>query len=542
MPISRISDVALGCAAARAGRARSLGFGVLAFVLAAGMPLVSSATVHAMPSGERDDTGWARTEGPATSEETGLVVTTHTMVIDGVKHTYRATAGMLTIPSYDGKPRADIFHITYTLLNGAGEPHDPATRPITYAFNGGPGSSSVWLHLGTMGPKRVLMGDDEGMPPAPPYTLVENPHNWLAFTDLVFIDPVSTGYSRPVEGEDAKQFHGLEEDLRAVGEFIRLWTTRNERWSSPKFLVGESYGTTRAAGLSTLLLNDHGMAMNGIVLVSPILDFATARFDAANDLPYVLFLPTYALTAWHHKAVAPELLADYDAFREEVEAFAKGEYASALLKGDALPIEERRLIVRKLARYTGLPAEFIDRANLRVSIGEFAKRLLLEQRRTVGRLDSRYLGIDSNQINETYEHDPSYTAILAPFTATMNDYVRRELGYASDHPYEILTGRVQPWSYQGSQNRYVNVATRLRDAMHRNQHMKVLVTCGYYDMATPYFAAEDTVARMGLDPAVRDNISFTYYRSGHMMYVRIEDLIQLEKDARAFYESALPKR
>lgn len=470
------------------------------------------------------------------------VVTEHEATLDGRVLRYRATAGYLTLPTEQGKPRAHVFHIAYTLLDdGKSGAPSPATRPVTFAFNGGPGSSSVWLHMGAMGPVRVGGLDEEGMQLAPPYHCRENPHTWLPFTDLVFIDPVSTGYSRAAEGESPSQFHGLEEDLRAVAEFIRLWTTRSGRWGSPKYLVGESYGTTRAAGLSLMLLNDHGMALNGIVLVSPVIEFGSIRFHEGNDRPFVGIFPSYALTAGYHKrlpaASQTRFDTDFDGFRREAERFASEELAPALAAGDRLDEAKRKQIIATHARLTGLPEEFVARANLRVTLDAFAKRLMLDDRRTVGRLDSRYVGMDADQIRAGYEHDPSYSAIVPPYTASLYQHLRENLGYTSDLPYEILTGRVHPWSYQGEQNRYANLATRLRDAMHRSPTLRVLVACGYYDLATPYFAAEGVAAQMALDPSVRKNMAFTYYKSGHMMYVRDVDLEKLTRDARAFYES-----
>lgn len=498
----------------------------LLLCLGAGSTLAQDATPAKAPDAPK----------PAEVVQAEPVVTEHEATIDGRVLKYRATAGYLTLPTEEGKPRAFVFHIAYTLLDDGGAAPAPGTRPVTYAFNGGPGSSSVWLHMGALGPVRVGGFDAEGMPLPPPFACRDNPWTWLPFTDLVFIDPVSTGYSRAAEGESPSQFHGLEEDLRSVGEFIRIWTARNGRWGSPKYLVGESYGTTRAAGLSLLLLNDYGMAFNGIVLVSPVLDFGSIRNDEGNDRPYIDILPSLSLTAWHHKQLAPDKMADFDKLRHDVEAFASGEYASALAAGDRLDPARRRDVAAKLAAFTGLPEEFVDRANLRLSLDSFSKRLMLDEHRTVGRLDSRYVGIDTDQVRASYEHDPSYSAIVPPYTACFNQYIRESLKYTSDMPYEILTGRVHPWSFQGEQNRYANVATRLRDAMHRSPSLRVMVACGYYDLATPYFAAEDVAAHMELDPAVRKNMTFQYYRSGHMMYVRDADLEKLTKDARAFYE------
>jgi len=478
---------------------------------------------------------------PPEVKQPDSVVTDHTITIGARTLTYRVTVGYLTLPTEDGKPRAHVFHIAYTLLAEDGSLPAPGTRPVTFAFNGGPGSSSVWLHMGALGPVRVGGLDPEGMPLPPPFACRDNPHTWLPFTDLVFIDPVSTGYSRAAEGQSPSQFHGLEEDLRAVGEFIRLWTTRNDRWGSAKYLVGESYGTTRAAGLSLLLLNDHGMALNGIVLVSPVLDFGSIRFHEGNDRPFVGLFPSYALTAGYHKQLAPDAQAkfdaDFDGFRTLAEQFAAGPLTQVLALGDRVNPEVRREVIATYAEFTGLPEEFIDRADFRVTLDAFNKRLMLEEQRTVGRLDSRYVGIDADQVRASYENDPSMSAIVPPYTACLNQHIRSTLGYKSDLPYEILTGRVHPWSYQGEQNRYANVATRLRDAMHRSTSLRVLVACGYYDLATPYFAAEDVAAHMGLDPSVRPNMSFTYYKSGHMMYVRDADLEKLTEDARAFYQA-----
>ena len=461
------------------------------------------------------------------------VVTEHEVVIAGHTIKYEASAGYMLLPDYEGKPTAKVFHVAYRRLGV----DDPSTRPITFAFNGGPGSSSVWLHLGALGPRRVWM-DDEGNAPPPPYRLVDNDQSWLDLTDLVFIDPVSTGYSRPVEGEDARQFHGLEEDIRSVGEFIRLYLTKHQRWASPKFLAGESYGTTRSAGLAAYLQDQDGIFLNGIVLISPVLNFQTIRFASGNDMPYWMFLPTYTATAFYHGRLKGRLGEDLQRTLREVEQWARTEYLQALALGDELPADERDKIVERLASYTGLSTDFVDRSNLRINIAEFTKELLRDQRRTVGRLDSRFKGIDASQTANRTEHDPSMTEITGPYTAMLNDYIRRELGYQNDLTYEILTGRVQPWSYAGDQNRYVNVAERLRSAMSKNPDLHVLFCSGYYDLATPYFAMQYTVSHMGLDPEIRPNISGKHYQAGHMMYIRRSELEKLKADVSAFYHSA----
>ncbi|MCA1582577.1 MAG: peptidase S10 [Acidobacteria bacterium] len=458
-------------------------------------------------------------------------VTHHEMRIDGRPFRYMATAGYMAMKDEAGKHKANVFYVAYAREGGS------SRRPITYTFNGGPGSSSVWLHMGAVGPRRVVMADD-GQPLPPPYRLVDNEASWLAFTDLVFIDPVTTGYSRPAPGEKPEQFHGVEEDVQWVGDFIRLWTTRNARWASPKFLAGESYGTTRAAGLSGYLQERHGMYLNGIVLISSILNFQTADFNIGNDLPFVTFLPTYTTTAWYYKKLAPELLANFQKTVDEARQFASTEYAQALMKGARLPDAERKAIVQKMARLTGLSPAFLEACDLRVTLPRFTKELLRDQHRTVGRLDSRFQGIDRDSGGERSDYDPSMAAIRGPYGSTVNDYIRTELKYENDLPYELLTGRVRPWNYGNAQNRYVNVAETLRDAMSQNQALKVFVGAGYYDFATPFFAAEYTIDHLSLDPALRKNVTLQHYEAGHMMYIHKPSLLKLTADVAAFYGSA----
>jgi carboxypeptidase C (cathepsin A) len=467
--------------------------------------------------------------------------TQHTVTVDGREIPYTATAGRIVLRREETvdeereefKPKAAIFFVAYTRDDVA----DPADRPITFAFNGGPGSSSVWLHLGLLGPRRVLMTDDGEAPP-PPYRLVNNDYSLLDASDLVFVDPVTTGYSRAMAGEKPKEFHDFKQDIETVGEFIRLYTTRYGRWTSPKFLIGESYGTTRAAGLSAHLQERHGLYLNGVMLISVILNFQTGRFGPGNDLPPILFLPTYAATAWYHRKLAPELQDDLQATLEEVERFALDPYTVALMKGAALEPEEAEEIVARLARYTGLSAEYVRQTNLRINIHRFVKELLRERRRTVGRLDSRFTGYGPDAAGETNETDPSYDAIQGPYTATFNDYVRRELAFESDLPYEILTDRVHPWRYDEHQNEYVNVGEDLRQAICRNPHLKVFVANGFYDLATPYLATRYTMNHLHLEPELRTNISMAYYEAGHMMYVHLPSLVRLKSDLAQFVDSA----
>ncbi|MFN0011040.1 MAG: S10 family peptidase [Phycisphaerales bacterium] len=467
-------------------------------------------------------------------------VTEHEVTIGGQSVRYVAAAGTLPLLDDKQKAKASVFYVSYSKLSGgegsaAVAAGTPAARPITFAFNGGPGSSSVWLHMGALGPRRVKMADAQGLAPMPPGEVIANEHSWLDFTDLVFIDPVSTGYSRAAEGEDAKQFHGLEEDVKWMGEFIRLYLVRHQRWASPKYLAGESYGTTRAAGLAGELQGRHGILLNGIVLISPILHFLTASFDVGNDLPFILYLPTYAATAKFHGKVPDAIAPDIKTVVARATEFAGGEYAAALLKGDGLEPAARAAIVKRLSELTGLSADFIERSNLRVPIGAFTKELLRDQRRTVGRLDSRYKGIDRDAAGERTEYDPSYATIQGPYTAALNGYVRGELNFESDINYEILTGNVRPWNYAPNTNRYANVAETLRSAMSQNRNLRVLSCSGYFDLATPVYAMDYTITHMGLDPEVRQNISQTFYESGHMMYVREEDLAKLRTDVAQFY-------
>jgi carboxypeptidase C (cathepsin A) len=461
--------------------------------------------------------------------------TQHAVTIEGQTIAYTAKAGTLVLKDDAGDPKATIFYVAYT-KNGV---ENPGERPITFSFNGGPGSSSVWLHLGVLGPRRVLM-EDEGTPLPPPFKLVDNEYSLLDVTDLVFIDPVSTGYSRPVPGEEAKQFHGVEQDIEWVGEFIRLFTTRSQRWDSPKFLIGESYGTTRAAGLSSHLQEKLGMYVNGIMLVSAILNFQSARFVPGNDLPCILFLPTYAATAWYHQKLPQELQAlSLEDFLERVEAFAEGPYNVALMKGAALPTEERAETVSQLASFTGLSEAYIEQTNLRINIHRFVKELLRDERRTIGHFDSRIKGIDRDAAGERHDYDPSYAIVQGAYSAALNYYVRSVLDVKIDQSYEILTGNVHPWDYSKHQNQYLNVAESLRQAMTYNPYLKVFVGNGYFDLATPYFATEYTFNHLELDPTLQDHISMGYYEAGHMMYLHLPSLAKLKADLTAFVKATL---
>ena len=475
-------------------------------------------------------------EKPAEKDkEEAPVVTKHELRVGARVLRYSVTTGFMPLKSDTGDVEARLFFMAYTLERSSG----PEARPLMFSFNGGPGSSSVWLHLGALGPKRVKMRAD-GQMPSPPYKLVDNEQTWLDDTDLVFIDPVGTGYSRPAKPELGKKYWGVQGDIESVGEFIRLYLTRYERWASPLFLVGESYGTTRAAGLSGYLV-EKGIAFNGILLVSSILNFQTARFTTGNDLPYPLFLPTYAATAWYHKKLPADLqskpLGD---FLREVEAFAAADYPNALQKGDRMSAPERQEMVKRVSRYTGLSETYVDESDLRIEIQRVCKELLRREGRTVGRLDSRFRGSDSSGVAERPEFDPSMTAIRPPYTATFNDYVRRSLGYKTDTVYHILGGGIgAPWDFGAGG--FADTSQALGDAFAKNPDMRLFVASGFYDLATPYFATQYTLSHMGLTAEQRARISTGQYEAGHMMYIHEGELARLKQDVAKFIAGALVK-
>ncbi len=475
-------------------------------------------------------------ETPEKPKEEPPVVTRHEMRVGGTVLRYTATTGMMPIRNEAGDLEAEMFFVAYT----ADRSGVPSSRPLTFSFNGGPGSSSVWLHLGAVGPQRVKMLEEGGMP-APPYELVDNEATWLDLTDLVFIDPVGTGFSRAKTPELGKKFWGVEGDIQSVGEFIRMYLTRYERWGSPLFMVGESYGTTRAAGLSGYLV-ERGIAFNGILLVSSILNFQTAEFARGNDTPYPLYLPTYTATAWYHGKLDADLQRQpLTTVLAEAERWASTDYAAALARGDHLSPAERAQVADRLARYTGLRGSFVEESDLRVPIQQFCKELLRAEKRTVGRLDSRFEGIDPTATGERPDYDPSMAAIRPPYTAAFNDYVRRALGYRSDRVYYILGGGIGRWDFTatGARQGYTNVSGSLRDALTKNPAMRLFVAAGYYDLATPYFATDYTLSHLGLDPSQRARVVTGRYEAGHMMYISARELAHLKKDVDAFIRGSL---
>ena len=491
---------------------------------------VSAAEPEA-PAPKEPDKG-KPAENDKAKDKPRAVETMHSLTLNGAALDYKAVAGTLPIRDAEGKTTADIFYIAYTKSGVA----DPAQRPVTFSFNGGPGSSSVWMHLGLLGPKRVKLAEDGSALP-PPYVLVDNEFSLLDETDLVFIDPVGTGYSRPTKPEDGKKFWGVQEDAQSVAEFIRLYATRNARWASPKLLIGESYGTTRAAALSGELANRHRMNLNGIMLVSTVLNFQTIWGGGGNDLPHVLFLPSYTATAWHHKKLPADLQAKpLPEVLKLAEDFATRDYNHALLMGHALPEPERAAVLRQLARFTGLSEEFLDRADLRPGMQRFAGELLRKEGLQVGRFDSRYTSLLRDRLTDGTESDPSADAIFSAYASTFNHYVRTDLKFEEDRPYVILGG-VGPWNW-GAQNEFLDVSSTLAKAMTANPFLKVHISSGFTDLATPYFAAHHTFRHLDLPAPLRKNLVMDDYAAGHMMYLNLADLKKQKADLAAFIRMA----
>ena len=474
--------------------------------------------------------------GPSVPVEDKIVTTSHLTTINGAEIRYTATAGTLVLRHPNGKARGHIFFVAYTR-----DGQDAATRPITFSYNGGPGSPAIWLHMGLMGPKRVKMAA-EGFQPGPPYELVTNNESPLDVTDIVMIDPVQTGFSRAAEGEDSKQFTGVTGDIESVADFIRLYLTKFKRWPSPKFLLGESYGTMRSAGLAEALQSRHGVELNGIVLVSSILDYLSKGYAAGHDLPYANFLPSFTAIAWYHKKLPADLQGmDQRKAIDESRGFAYGEYLTQMAMGNRLTTAERQALAQKVARYSGLSADFILRANLRVTDPRFRKELLRDRGVSIGRLDARYTGLDADDAGEFQEYDPSNDALAGPYVALFSNYIRDELKWETDLPY-YTSGRVQPWDYAPYNNRYLNLVNELRTAMAKNPYLKVMVANGLYDMATPFAATEHTFAHLGFEDTYKERVSLKYYEAGHMMYIHAEMLKLLKKDVASFINDAKSNR
>ena len=466
--------------------------------------------------------------------------TEHTVTLDdGRTLAYTASTGRIVLSpeTFDddvfggATARAEMSVTSYVVEPAEGEP----SRPVTFAFNGGPGASSVWLHLGLLGPRRVDSGD-VGDLTAPPYGLIDNPQTLLAVSDLVFIDPVSTGWSRAVEGGKPKEFHGFQADIDSVGELMRLWVTRHDRWLSPKFLIGESYGTVRAAALAEHLQDKLAMYLNGVLLVSSILDFDTSDFEYRNDRAYVDYLPTYTATAHYHGLLGDRPLREV---LEEAEAYAARDYPWALARGSRLSADERAEVVQRLVALTGLSAAYVERSNLRVEHVRFLTELLRDRGLAVGRLDSRFTGPLRSGIAEQWDADPSFDAIMGPYAAAFNHYVRAELDYDQELAYVVASERAfKEWSFKEYEAKPIDVTAALSRAMRANPHLRVHVAYGYYDGATPYWAAEDSFAHLDVPAERLDNFEHHYYEAGHMMYVHEPSRLQQCADLRAFVQAA----
>jgi len=465
-----------------------------------------------------------------TPDESSLQTTgRHSVRIDGKSIDYTSVTGTLPIRDTKGVQDAWIFYIAYT-RDGVSDMDD---RPILFSFNGGPGSSSVWMHMAFIGPRKVVY-DRAGFMLPPPYSLADNEHSILDVADLVFIDPVGTGYSRMLPGKPIHKYHGVMEDIRSVAEFIRLYVTRHDRWGSPKYIIGESYGTTRASGLTGWLLSAHRMYTNGTILVS----MTGLGGDRGADMSYATILPHFAATAWYHKALPPDL--QNRPLREvldEAETFAMGEYSTALLRGGWLPDADKKIIAEKTARLTGLPVDYVLQSNLRVDRARFRKELLRSRGLTVGRLDSRYTGIDGDDAGEAIEFDPAMAHWSGPFTGAVHRYFKQELGISTDIPYNVF-GSVHPWKGR----RDVDVGEMLRRAMHENSFLRVLVLEGYYDGACDYFGAQYTMSHLDLTGKLADRISFAFFESGHMMYIHQPSLAQARRELVKFIRPAEPER
>jgi carboxypeptidase C (cathepsin A) len=463
------------------------------------------------------------------SEEQLHSVTKHSVTIGGKVIGYTVTTGTMPLCDDKGEQDAYIFYIAYT----RDDVEDKTKRPIMFSFNGGPGSSSVWMHMGFLGPRRVLYNTD-GFMLQPPYEVIDNEYSILDVADLVFIDPVATGFSRMFPKLPPHKYHGVMEDIQSVAEFIRLYVTRNDRWGSPKFIIGESYGTTRAAGLTGYLLRAHNMYTNGTILVS----MTELGPDPPLDVSCMLILPHFTATAWYHKVLPPDLQAKpLREVLDEAEAFALGEYALALNKGGWLSDTERAGIASKISRFTGLSAAFIKNCNLRVERHRFWKELLRSRGLTVGRLDSRYTGTDIDSAGETFEFDPAMAHWNGPFTGAVNRYFKKELEISTDLNYNIF-GSVSPWKGR----RDVNTGQMLRQAMTANPFLKVFILEGYYDGACDYFTAQYTMSHLDLSGKLKDRISFGFYESGHMMYIHLPSLMKAKQDLADFIRSACPER
>ena len=476
---------------------------------------------------------------PAATPKEESSVTEHSIKIGSQTIPYKATAATILLKNEKDEPIALLYSTAYT----RSDVKDPSTRPIAFVYNGGPGSASVWLHMGSFSPKRVVTVNADATPPAP-YKVVDNPNCLLDKTDLVFVDPLGTGFSHAVGKSADKDFWGVDQDLKSIGQFINTYVSRNNRWNSPKFLIGESYGTFRSAALSNYLQNHDGLYINGIVLISSVLDLGTISFNPGEDMPYVFYLPSYAATAWYHK-VLKDLPDNLTAFLEEARNFAQTGYLSALVKGSKLGAAEKTEVAKQLWRYTGLSEDYLIKADLRVNLPQFMKELQRSRGLTTGRLDARFSGYSYDLLGEYAEYDPQDTSITGPFTAAFNTYVREDLKFGQDKVYHTGSddaGNNWDWKHKSGENfgfpGSPNVEGDLIQAMLTNPHLQIEVENGLYDLATPFYATEFTMEHLGLPEKLAKNIHLQYYDAGHMMYLRDEDLVKLKGNISNFIDGA----
>ena len=465
--------------------------------------------------------------------------TSHEITLAGHTLHYHATASEIPLTDDEKQITAHVFYVAYEkTADGTTQPTTEPNRPITFIFNGGPGAASVWLHLGTAGPRRIVLPAD-GMPPSPPYALTDNAESWLDLTDLVFIDPVGTGFSRADSPDGAKMFYSTHGDVESIGDFIRLYCTKHDRWLSPKYLAGESYGTTRAAALAEHLHGRYGIDLSGIVLISTVLNFQTISFSAGNDAPYPLYLPTYTAVAHYHHKLSPALQADFHKTLADASQWAQTTYAAALARGSSLDADSRQKVTAQLAAFTGLPESYVSRSNMRIAPERFEQSLLIDEHKVVGRFDGRITGDELDPLNDSAESDPSLDGYLGVFSDTINDYLRRDLKFETDVPYEVLSPHVAPWDFEAGRGTggYLNVAPQLARALTATPSLRVLICCGYYDLATPFATVDQTVNAMPLSPEMRGHITEAFFESGHMIYLNPKAREQLKTRLNEFYSA-----
>jgi carboxypeptidase C (cathepsin A) len=484
----------------------------------------------ACSAGAQEDTETENTDGARVFTSDGQVTA------NGERIRYRVTAGEMILTGEDGEPSAAIFHTAY-IREGTG---DPTERPVAFIFNGGPGSASLWLHMGVFGPRRVVLPSDARDDGAPPYPIVANEHSILDVADLVFVDPVGTGWSHPVGESEGDEFWGVREDAASLGAFIRRWLTENRRWNSPKYLLGESYGTTRIAALMNELQGGWtDVSINGVALISTVLDFRFDDTSEGNDIGYTGLVPGFAATAWYHgKVDRGAWNNDLEAFIQDSRDFTYDTYMPALMRGVSLPEDQRRAVAEELSRFIGLDADYLVRANLRVSLSRFMRELRRDEGLSVGRLDSRYTGTEPDGVGEDPDYDPSAYGIDGAYTAAMLDYFTRELGVDITDEYSVIDiPTARGWDRSTGQGpAYTNVGPWLARAMRQNSDLDVLVAQGYYDLATPFFGAELMFNQPGFDP---ERVHFRYYEAGHMMYIHEPSLEAVAEDVRELIRGEL---